>query len=471
MTQVTQQSVNLHLISDSFNEGRKTMTREAVMKAVEKLNYRVTIGDVAAQSGLSLATASNQLMSLATESGGHLQVAQSGDIAYVFSRNFRNILLNRSFKLQVQAWLQSVWKWVFFLIRISFGIVLIASIAIVVIAIILALIALQSANSNDSDSGSSSSNSSDRSYDSRGGGVFVSNTGWGNPFIWWGDPFSVFTPNYYDDRRQLQGSQVPVAEQMGFLESVFSFLFGDGNPNADLEERRWKAIAKVIRANGGVVAAEQISPYLGNLGNTSEGYEDYMLPVLVKFNGQPQVSDLGTIVYQFPELQTVGADRKQKKIPTYLEEKLWQFSQAGAGKVTLSAGLGIFYLVASLFLGSLLRSPALAGKLTGFLGFVSGAYWFLLGYAVLFLAVPVVRYFVLQGLNAKIADNNQERIKRANDLRKPTAAIEQKLEFARQFATAQNVISGDDLAYSTETDLVEQEYAKILKEMDTKPED
>ncbi|WP_019500960.1 hypothetical protein [Pseudanabaena sp. PCC 6802] len=445
------------------------MTREAVMKAVEKLNYRVTVGDVAAHSGLSLATASIQLMSLATDSGGHLQVSQSGDLAYVFSRNFRNILLNRSFKLRMQAWLQSAWKWAFFLIRISFGIVLIISIAIVVIAIIIALIALQ--NSNNSDSSSSSSSSSDRSYDSRGGGVFVSNTGWGNPFIWWGDPFAVFTPNYYEDKKQLQKSQEPDAKQMGFLESVFSFLFGDGNPNADLEERRWKAIAKVIRANGGVVAAEQIAPYLDDLGNTSEGYEDYVLPVLVKFNGQPEVSDLGSIVYRFPELQTVGADRKQKKVPTYLEEKLWQFSQAGAGKVTLSAGLGIFYLVASLFLGSLLRSPALAGKLTGFLGFVSGAYWFLLGYAILFLAVPVVRYFVLQGLNAKIAANNQERIKRANDLRKPTAEIEQKLEFARQFATAQNVISADDLAYSTESDLVEQEYAKMLKEMDTKPED
>jgi hypothetical protein len=446
------------------------MTREAVIKAVEKLNYRVTVGDVAAQSGLSLATASIQLMSLATDSGGHLQVAQSGDIAYVFSRNFRNILLNRSFKLRLQAWLQAVWKWVFFLIRISFGIVLIVSIVIVVIAIIVALIALQSANSSDRDSGSSSS-SSDRSYDNRGGDVFGSNTGWGNPFIWWGDPFAVFTPNYYDDRQQLQKSQAPAAAQMGFLESVFSFLFGDGNPNADLDERRGRAIAKVIRANGGTVAAEQIAPYLDDLGNTSEGYEDYMLPVLVKFNGQPEVSEMGTIVYRFPELQSVGADRKQKQVPTYLEEKLWKFSQAGAGKVTLSAGLGIFYLVASLFLGSLLRSPALAGKLTGLLGFVSGAYWFLLGYAILFLAVPVARYFVLQVLNSKIAANNQKRIQRASNLRNPSAEIQQKLEFARQFATAQNVISDDDLAYSTETDLVELEYAKMLKEMDTKTED
>jgi hypothetical protein len=437
------------------------MTRQAVMEAVEKLNYRVTVGDVAAQAGLSFATANSELMSLATSSGGHLQVAESGDIAYVFARNFRNILLNRSFKLQVQAWLKSVWKWVFYLIRISFGIVLIISIAIVVLGIIAALMALQSANSDD-DRGGDRGNSRDRSYD-RGGGGFIF-----MPDLWWGNPFSVFDPSYDERRRSERRASDP--PQMGFLESVFSFLFGDGDPNADLEERRWRAIAQVIRQNGGVVAAEQITPYLDELGNTSEGYEDYILPVLVKFNGLPQVSEQGEIVYSFPELQTVGAERKQKSVASHLESNLWQFSQAGSGRVTLSVGLGIFYLVASLWLGSLLSTPALAGKLSGFLGFVSGSYWFLLGYAVLFLTVPLVRYFVLQILNARVASKNQQRITRSQNLQKPTTTLKQKLGFARQLATGQKVISADDLAYSTETDLTDQEYAKMLKEMDAERE-
>jgi hypothetical protein len=434
------------------------MTRQAVMEAVEKLNYRVTVGDVATQSGLSLANASNELMRLATDSGGHMQVAESGDIAYVFASNFRNILLNRSFKLQLQAWLKSVWKWVFYLIRISFGIVLIISIAIVVLGIIAALLALQSSNNNDDRGG----DSRDRS-DDRGGGGFVF-----MPNLWWGNPFSVFDPAYDERRRSERRASEP--EQMGFLESVFSFLFGDGDPNADLEERRWRAIAQVIRQNGGVVAAEQITPYLDDIGSTSEGYEDYILPVLVKFNGQPQVSEQGEIVYSFPELQTVGAERKQRSVASHLEQKLWEFSQAGAGRVTLSAGLGIFYLVASLWLGSLLGAPALAGKLSGFLGFVAGAYGFLLGYAILFLTVPLVRYFVLQIFNAKVASKNQQRIARAQSLQKPNATLKHKLGFARQLATGQKVISADDLAYSTETDLTDQEYAKMLKEMDAERE-
>ena len=45
--------------------------RTAVMEAVEKLNYRVTIGDVAAQSGLDLNTAQREVLALASETGGN----------------------------------------------------------------------------------------------------------------------------------------------------------------------------------------------------------------------------------------------------------------------------------------------------------------------------------------------------------------------------------------------------------------
>ncbi|MFN6068895.1 MAG: hypothetical protein ACK45T_17355, partial [Pseudanabaena sp.] len=160
-------------------------TRTAVMEAVEKLNYRVTIGDVAAQSGLDLNTAQREILALASETGGNLQVAESGEIAYKFAPNFRQILINRSFWLQVKELLKGVWKWVFYGIRISFGILLIVSIIIVVLGIIAATIALNSQRSgNDRD---------DRRSDNRGGGGFIWMGGWGNPF---GNPFIMFDPYY-----------------------------------------------------------------------------------------------------------------------------------------------------------------------------------------------------------------------------------------------------------------------------------
>lgn len=36
--------------------------------------------------------------------------------------------------------------------------------------------------------------------------------------------------------------------EMSFVASIFSFVFGDGDPNASFEERRWQALGKKIQA-------------------------------------------------------------------------------------------------------------------------------------------------------------------------------------------------------------------------------
>ncbi|MEI6428899.1 MAG: hypothetical protein WCO45_11035 [Pseudanabaena sp. ELA607] len=425
--------------------------RTTVMEAVEKLNYRVTIGDVAAQSGLSLNIAQREVLALASETGGHLQIAESGEIAYKFAPNFRQILINRSFWLQVNEWLKGIWQWVFYAIRISFGILLIVSILIVVLGIIAAWLALNSQRS--------SSDRNDRRSDSRSdGGGFIFIGGWGNPF---GNPFVMFDPYYYEPKRIRQRDP----NEMGFLESVFSFLFGDGNPNFDLEERRWREIAAMIRSHNGVVIAEQIAPYLDETSRL-EGDEYFVIPVLSKFNGFPEVSEAGTLAYKFPELQKVASERQAAVKQSYLQEKLWQFSQAPSGKIALAIGLGVFYLVASLYLGSLLGDPRLAKSLVGFLGFVKASYGFLLGYAVLFLSTPLVRYLVLQYLNSGISERNQKRADRVEQLKNPSPSLRQKLNFARTFATQQEVIDQSNLAYTTEEDLADQEYKKMLKDQE-----
>ena len=424
--------------------------RTVVMEAVEKLNYRVTIGDVAAQSGLDLNTTQREIVALAAETGGNIQVAESGEIAYKFAPNFRQILVSRSFWLQVKESLKGVWKWVFYGIRISFGILLIVSILIVVLGIIAATIALNSQNRSDND------RDDRRSDRGGGGGGFFWLGGWGNPF---GNPAMMFAPDYYEPQRMR--SRDP--EEMGFLESIFSFLFGDGNPNADLNERRWREIATMIRNNDGVVIAEQIAPYLDETSRIEDD-EYFVIPVLAKFNGFPEVSDAGTLAYKFPELQKVASERKSKTSSNYLQERLWKFSQAPQGKIALAIGLGVFYLVGALYLGSLLGNPRLAASLAGgFLGFVKAAYVFLLGYAVLFLSTPAVRYFVLQYLNKGIGDRNRKRAGSAEKLSQLSTALREKLNFARTFAMEQEAIDQNNLAYTTEQDLAEQEVAKMLK--------
>ncbi len=410
----------------------------AIVQAVEKLNYRVTVGDVATQAGLNIEMANQGLLALATDAGGHLQVADTGDIVYLFPRNFRNVLKNKYFKLQLQEWWNKVWKILFYLIRISFGIVLIASIALITIAITMILASL-----------------SDRDDD--GGGF-----GGGIGFFYFPDLFWFFSPNYNSGYRS-HGRQREKSD-LNFLEAVFSFLFGDGNPNANLEERRAQEIATVIRNNDGAVVAEQITPYLDDIGeNYQQEYEDYMLPVLTKFNGKPEVSPPeGEIVYSFPELQVTAKQKNSLSIPAFLREFSWRFSKATSSQVMLSAGLGGVNLIGALMLGSLLRDGTIAAQIGGLVAFAQSIYWLLLAYGIGFLAIPLIRYFWIQWRNEKISDRNRQRQSRAKLIASADEKLQQKINFAHQFAT-NTVIDKDNLAYSTETSLIEQEIENSAK--------
>ncbi len=95
-------------------------------------------------------------------------------------------------------------------------------------------------------------------------------------------------------------------------------MFGDGNPNARLKEDRWQYIAQLIRANGGVVTAEQLAPYT----DADPKNEDGVLPVLVRFDGRPEVTDSGNIVYLFPSLQISAATAQQSGLPPFYMKKI-----------------------------------------------------------------------------------------------------------------------------------------------------
>ncbi|NJO47318.1 MAG: hypothetical protein HC835_17820 [Oscillatoriales cyanobacterium RM2_1_1] len=421
-----------------------TTPNPAIIKAVEQLDYRVTPGDVAVQVGLDINLAQQQLLALASEAGGHLQVAESGEIAFQFSKDFRAILRNKFWRLKFQGWWEKVWRVLFYLIRISFGILLLLSIALILISISILLLVINSSG-QDGDMGGDS--------DGGGFGFF--------PNIWMGDWLWFFyypgSSNSRQPRRTLEKSDRP-----NFLEAIFSFLFGDGDPNANLDERRWQAIARVIRNHQGAVAGEQLAPYFDQISPGSQDYEDYMLPALIRFNGQPEVSPGGEIIYHFPDLQTTTSQSQTEPVASYLKEKPWRFSRASSGQIMLATGLGAVNLVGALVLGNLLSDGMLAAQIGGLVAFVSWMFPVLLAYGVGFLTIPLIRYFWIQGRNHHIKSRNQQRQQRAMVLNQANSTLRKKLNYAQQFA-AETVIDQGQLAYTTETDLVEQELEQVDK--------
>ncbi|MEB3342513.1 hypothetical protein [Okeania sp.] len=425
-----------------------------IMTAIESLDYRVTVGDVAAQAGLDVKVVEPGLLALATDAGGHLQVSESGEIAYLFPKNFRGVLRNKFWRLRLREWWEKVGRILFYLIRISFGILLILSLIIIMVAIAIIVISINSSSErNDSGGGGKSSG---------GGMAFFPR------FIFIPDLFDLFNWGYYNERYKYQGERQKYRtsgkeNKMNFLEAVFSFLFGDGNPNYFLNEERWQAIATVIKNNQGAVVAEQVAPYLDDLGKgyTLE-YEEYILPVLIRFNGRPEVSPDGQIVYHFSELQTTAKEWNNQPVSAYLKEKSWRFSEASSGQIMLATGLGIVNFVGALVLGSLLKDGTVAAQIGGFIAFVEVIYPLLLIYGISFLVLPLIRYFWVQWRNDKVEKRNQERQKRAVALNHANNLLRQKINYAKEFAK-ETIISSQDLAYTTEKDMIKQEVEQVDK--------
>ncbi len=413
-----------------------------LMTAVEQLGYRVTSGDVVTHTGIHLEAARSGLLALANQTGGHLQVTDTGEVIYVLSPDFRQILLRNNFRLQLKAWLDRVWSVGFYLVKISFGILLITSISVVYLTILAITLAALFSNDSSGDCGD-------------GGGSCVLGI-----FDWGGSSSSTYTSSTYPiGSAATTPNLAPLRAKtqrkpFNFLEAVFSVLFGDGNPNADLEQRRWSYIGNSIHRQQGVAIGEQIAPYLDDLGQgTDREYENYMLPVLTKFNGIPEVSPTGQLVYHFPDLQTtLRADpSKPTRVPISLRERKWKFTKATPTQTSWAIAL---------FAGNLVGIAILAVMLSGIHSVViSGAIAVLALYGIGLVVIPSCRYIWVKQQDRQVRQRNQLRRQQANLLQQGKD-IPAKLDYARQFAK-QHQITDRDIIYTTEEDVLPQEFKRL----------
>jgi hypothetical protein len=408
----------------------------AIMTAIDRLQYRATVGDVATQSGLNVAIAEQGLLALASQTGAQMQVTESGDIAYTFAKNFRSTLQTKYWQLQLKAWWDGISGTLFWIVRVMFG----CSLFVVLFAILaVGFVMITTMNSNDDNS----SDSGGGWGGSRGGNSY--DTGFGGWFIWSGDWLSFGGSKPHDDGKQLS-----------FLETIFSFVFGDGNPNRNLENRRWETIAQRIAQSGGAVVAEQLTPYLDVPLNKFDTDEDqHVLPVLVRFNGSPQVTDDGQLIYTFPELQktvqTTAENDRIDMIPDHLEEKSWKLSLGNPTLVTYAAMIGGLILILSLWFTGIL--PGSIPAPDGILRSVSvGA----LAYSSFYLGLPTLRWLIQGQKNNKIAARNADRFKRARQLNTPDEVLENKLIQSKTFQQRLR-LDQQPIAYDTDRDMLDQD--------------
>lgn len=397
--------------------------RDRTLQAIEKANYRATVGDVSAISGASVFDTQKALNALAADTGATLEVSNVGDLTYVFPKSTKAILSSKSFKMKMEPVMSGVKSLASYLFRVAFGTSLVASIMIVYTAIFALLSAQRSGDRNDRG----------RSY---GGPRFYF---YPSDLLWYWDPYYYRRPRRRD-------------REMNFFESVFSFVFGDGDPNLDFEKRRWELVGRAIRKNKGVMTAEQLAPYLD-----TAGYEDesFVLPALTRFEGTPEVNSVsGSIIYRFPNMESTAGRVSavgRGDSDALVQEERWAFSLAEPSQQFLAGLLGVANIVGVIILANMINDPKLmyhsreyVELARSFAGLLPG----LFTYGVLFFVVPVLRVIRNMGKNQAIDARNNARLLAARRIANPEPRLAAKLAAASS-ASSQRVV-GDAVYTSKE---------------------
>jgi hypothetical protein len=411
--------------------------KQVILKAIGDLGRRVTPADVATRTGLPVLVVQQKLNQVAFETGGNMQVGDKGDLVYSFHPGFTNSYLAKGIAAAFVVLGAKLAEICMYLLRISFGIALITSLVIIIVLLLLIAIIMSRGLSN--------------SDDDRGGGDFNFFPMGGFHFSFWDwmilrdlflwDAMTRRPMTYYDYRRPT----IRQRTRSNFLLNCFSFLFGDGDPNEGIDQKRWQVIAQVIKKNGNVVTAEQLAPYTG----ADPKDENAVLPVLVRFNGNPEVTPKGNIIYVFESMQSTAADQDVHP-PAYLQEFPWKFTNVPEGEllpVFIVAGLNVAgaWTVWNWFhkLPSLAHSPLMTLVIA------------LVVYGTLFVTIPMVRTLFNKVRNSRIDKRNQTRYDHAQLVAKPADKLIDKLAEAQEFRGSRK-ITEKDVVYTTEKDALDQ---------------
>ncbi len=413
-----------------------------------KTNLRTTAPELATSSGLSINSATYWLNKIAGETGAKLEVASDGTVYYSFAPNFSGVYRQRGRRRAALLAGAFLFKSLYWVVRVSFGVALMTSVLVIVL-IFVALILLAIASIFDGAGGDSGDSGS---FDASG---FFDTNFLSDIFSWDYSPsHSSYQNSIPSAQRDRYTDFIEKHPKGNFFLECFSFLFGDGKPNSNLLKLRWQQIATTIKANGGVVSAEQLAPFLD--GDTSDS--GMVMSALAQFNGHPEVTKSGFIVYVFPDYvsehplvqQQPQNDKEQE---SYLKEENWKFSNFPPLPLTNVLMLAIFNFCGSWWLFKHIATINLLHHLAALIDV-------LLTYSIILLVIPAVRYFVLLMLNQRIDSRNEKRKAAAELVKQPQGEILKELEEAKaiQGEHAQLLRVDRKIVFDSGKDSLEQKF-------------
>ncbi|MBA3992313.1 MAG: hypothetical protein C0469_02215 [Cyanobacteria bacterium DS2.3.42] len=379
------------------------------------------MADVVAKTGMPFAAVSGELNLIAADTSANLEVAQDGDIYYCFNDHLSYTYFRQGISRVINQVGYHVFRTCSFLFRLSFGLILLFSlICLFGIALIIQTLLAGVSGSTESVSGM------------------------------WRDFFGLVQRLALKDlvhwgKEKLKPGSTTGGVRQGFLLDCYSFLFGEGDPNKDFDDEKWKLLAQVIRLNEGVVLPEHLSPYTGE----DPDDEKTLFAILAKFNGMPQVSNTGNIMYVFPNMQKRSEVTSYGLLPPLLERKRWTFTTLKKDELKKVIGMGALNFVMALTACIFLVRPSNLNS-------ASLLFLFLCFYALLFMTIPALRLLYTFEKNRMVQKKNERTRLYENLLGNPPTQLAQRLEEAEEMRAALAVNGNSSIVYSTKTDYLEQ---------------
>ena len=356
-----------------------------ILATLRRLGGRATVGDVAADTGLSNDHASQGLKALLESHRGHLAVSDSGELLYEFDRR----LIERGTEPLLARLSRSAGKLLRGAFKAWIVVMLVGYFVVFVVLVLAALFASQ------------------RGGDSRGGwsrgrrhGHFPMPNFW----LWyliWSPRWRIGRP-YYGHRWE---RTLDKEDRVPFYKKVFAFVFGPDRPQPT-QRQLDRTTLRLIRSRGGVLTTADL---LEHTALTYPEAEAEMGRLLGAYDGEAAVSPDGELAYAFPALMTSAHEERRPRPPSpaWLRlERDVELTGNTAGANAAIAGMNGFTLLAGATAPWFIFPRLGLGGPAAFIGLVLVPVVF----SVLFFGIPLARMFGVKIDNRRRHRRNVRRV-------------------------------------------------------------
>jgi hypothetical protein len=142
--------------------------------------------------------------------------------------------------------------------------------------------------------------------------------------------------------------------------AVFSFVFGDEDPNAKWTDKEKQAVIAYVQANKGVIALPELMTLTGL---SPQDAETAVTRYCAEFGGMPEATEDGTVVYRFDEL-LLRADKRDRSFGSSAPIKRLKIFSKNEKKMNVwfSVINGVNLIFGSYFLFNVLNTGAITSQ-------------------------------------------------------------------------------------------------------------